>query len=231
MVADLRHYPQAMPIRMPRWFSSRPRMMFSIALGFVAYSLLGQLPSGSEVTRALIAWNVGALAYLTAAVHLMFRSTHDNMRRRALAQNDGEWVIMALGLLSAFTCLLGVVTELAEARSAEGYLRLMHLGHAILTLATSWLFTQVMFAQQYAHDYYAALEAGAPGGILFQHEDRPDYLDFLYMACVIGATSQTADVTFTSRYMRRMGLLHCLVSFFFNTTVLALTVNMASSLM
>ena len=220
-----------MTTRLPPWFTSRPRMMFSIAVGIVAYVLLGQASLNGTATRVLLAWNCGALTYLVAAGHLMFSSTHESMRRRALAQNDGEWVIMALGLISAFTCLLGVVSELAEAKSAGGHARLAHMGHAVLTLATSWLFTQVMFAQQYAHDYYAALEHGQPGGILFQHEARPDYMDFLYMACVIGATSQTADVSLTSRYMRRIGLLHCLVSFFFNTTVLALTVNMASSLM
>jgi hypothetical protein len=53
----------------------------------------------------------------------------------------------------------------------------------------------------------------------------------VYFACVIGTSGQTADVSFTSRSMRRTGLLHCVLAFFFNTTLVALTINIASSLM
>jgi uncharacterized membrane protein len=161
---------------------------------------------------------------------MMLTCSQASMRKRALAQNEGEWVIMGLAIVSAIACLAAVLSELAGAKALTGAPRYIHMAHATVTLGSSWLFMQAMFAQQYAHDFYAALELQQPGGIEFPGEPAPDYLDFVYMACVIGASSQTADVTFTSRSMRRIGLLHGLVSFFFNTTVLALTINMASSL-
>ena len=64
-----------------------------------------------------------------------------------------------------------------------------------------------------------------PGG------QPPDYGDFLYFASVIGASGQTADVSFTSRKMRRTGTVHCVLAFFFNTTLVALTINIASGLL
>jgi uncharacterized membrane protein len=83
----------------------------------------------------------------------------------------------------------------------------------------------------YAHDYYVADTHGRPAGLSFPQEPAPDYLDFLYFSCVIGTSGQTADVSFTSKAMRRIGLIHCVLAFFFNTTVLALTINIAASLL
>jgi uncharacterized membrane protein len=110
-------------------------------------------------------------------------------------------------------------------------LRYAHIGLAAMTLVSSWAFTQLMFAQHYAHDYYAAEAKGCDGGLEFPGRHAPDYGDFIYFACVIGTSGQTADVSFTSRSMRRTGGVHCVLAFFFNTTLLALTINIASGLL
>ncbi|MBP7395112.1 MAG: DUF1345 domain-containing protein, partial [Zoogloea sp.] len=72
---------------------------------------------------------------------------------------------------------------------------------------------------------------GGNGGLQFPGETDPDYGDFLYFAAVIGTSGQTADVSFASRPMRRIGLLHCVLAYAFNTTLLALTINIASGLL
>lgn len=82
----------------------------------------------------------------------------------------------------------------------------------------------------YAHDYYASLDRGHDGGVLSLGSDLPNYSDFLYFACVIGTSKQTADISLTSRRMRRTGLAHCVLSFLFNATLLALSVNLAAGL-
>jgi uncharacterized membrane protein len=87
-----------------------------------------------------------------------------------------------------------------------------------------------MLALHYAHDYYVCVFHGEPGGLEFPGGHMPDYGDFLYFASVIGTSGQTADVSFTSRKMRRTGMIHCVLAFFFNTTVVALTINIASGL-
>ena len=88
-----------------------------------------------------------------------------------------------------------------------------------------------MFALHYAHDFYVAQEHGKLGGLEFPKSPTPEYSDFLYFACVIGTSGQTADVSFTSRSMRRTGLVHCVLAFFFNTTLVALTINISYGLM
>jgi uncharacterized membrane protein len=91
--------------------------------------------------------------------------------------------------------------------------------------------TQVAFALHYAHEYYRP-DAGsdAERGLIFPETDVPDYWDFLYFSTSIGASSQTSDTAIRSRDMRRLVTLHAVISFFFNTAVLALTVNIAASL-
>jgi len=88
-----------------------------------------------------------------------------------------------------------------------------------------------MFALHYAHDYYRDQSAHRGGGLQFPGEEAPDYWDFVYFAAVIGTSAQTADVSFTSRAMRRLGLVHCTLAYAFNTTLLALTINIASGLL
>jgi uncharacterized membrane protein len=59
---------------------------------------------------------------------------------------------------------------------------------------------------------------------------RPDYWDFAYFSFTIGAAMQTSDVGVTTRDMRRVVLAQTVFAFLFNTTVLALAVNVGASL-
>jgi uncharacterized membrane protein len=115
-------------------------------------------------------------------------------------------------------------------KELHGTLRYAHIALAVMTILSSWAFTQVMFALHYAHDYYVAEARGCPGGLDFPGGHAPNYGDFLYFSCVIGTSGQTADVSFTTRAMRQTGTLHCVLAFFFNTTLVALTINIASGL-
>jgi len=210
---------------------SRPRLLLCALLGVVTWAVLPHFMALQEVTRIIVGWNAGASLYLGLVAWMMFSSSHERMRQRALKQDDGKTVILALVVVSALICLTCLVFELSVAKDLHGTSRELHIGLAGLTVFTSWAFTHVMFALHYAHDYYVAVTAGQPGGLEFPGQHPPDYGDFVYFACVIGTSGQTADVSFTSRSMRRTGLLHCVLAFFFNTTLLALTINIASGLM
>lgn len=102
----------------------------------------------------------------------------------------------------------------------------------VVTLFASWLMTHTSFALRYAHEYYSRDENGKDfdRGLEFPNEKRPDYLDFLYFALVLGMTFQVSDVQITARKMRRLATVHGLLSFLFNTIILALTVNIAAGL-
>jgi uncharacterized membrane protein len=120
--------------------------------------------------------------------------------------------------------LLGL---LHEARAASGHLSVELTLLAGATILLSWLFAHTAFAVHYANDYYADAAASRPKGLLFPggHAD-PDYWDFLYFSFVVGMTCQVSDVQVATRFWRRLVLAHGVVSFLFNTVVLALCINL-----
>ena len=209
---------------------TRPRLLISIVIGTICVAVVPDAWQWPRVTRMTIGWNVGALLYLGLAIHMMFWGSHERMRKRAVREDDGRLILLAMVVLSAITCLGAIVAELALAKTMQGAERYGHIGLAALTIFSSWMFTQIMFALHYAHDYYLAESRNQTGGLHFPGDHAPDYGDFLYAACVIGTSGQPADVSFTNRTQRRVGLLHSVLSFFFNTLVLALTINIASGL-
>ena len=106
--------------------------------------------------------------------------------------------------------------------------------HAALvgaTLLLSWTMTHAVFAVRYAHDYYLALRAKRAGTLLFPGDEPPDYWDFVYFAIILGMTFQVSDVQITDRATRRLATAHGLLSFLFNTVIVALTVNIAAGLL
>ncbi len=213
-----------------RLILTRPRLFSSILAGVLVALLLPKNLALHEVTRAIIGWNFGAWLYLILAARMMFWTTHEKMRKRAIAQDDGKFVVLGMVIIAAIVSIGAIVAELSVVKDMHGILRSAHIALAVLTILSSWAFTQVMFALHYAHDFYVAKERGSTGGLEFPGSTTPDYSDFLYFSCVIGTSGQTADVGFTSRSMRRTGLIHCVLAFFFNTTLVALTINIASGL-
>ena len=213
-----------------RLLLARPRLFSSVAIGAATALLLPDSVAQQAVTRAIIGWNVGAILYLVLAMKMMFWSSHERMRTRALQHDEGSTVVLLLVITAALMCIGAIVAELAVVKDLKGTLRYAHIALAALTIASSWAFTQTMFALHYAHDYYVCAIHGEHGGLDFPGGHPPDYGDFLYFASVIGTSGQTADVSFSSRKMRRTGTVHCVLAFFFNTTLVALTINIASGL-
>jgi uncharacterized membrane protein len=231
------HKPMADPSLHPgqtslvRLIMARPRLFSCALIGIVTVLVLPPSVVQHEITRLMIGWNVGACLFLLLAAQMMFWSTHERMCTRALEHDEGRFIILALVVTVAIASLGAIVAELTVARDIHASQRYAHIALAALTVLSSWFFTQVMFALHYAHDYYAAEVRGHPGGLIFPGAHAPDYADFLYFACIIGTSGQTADVNISSRVMRRTSLVHCVLAFFFNTTLLALTINIASGLL
>lgn len=223
------HPHQSKPL-LARLILARPRLLICFAIGVATTLWIPEALAQQTITKAIIGWNVGACLYLLLAARMMFWSTRERMRIRALQHDEGRILVLVLVVTAALMCIGAIVAELAVVKNMQGTLRYAHIALAALTIATSWAFTQVMFALHYAHDYYATEVHGEHGGLDFPGGHPPDYGDFLYFASVIGTSGQTADVSFTNRKMRRTGMVHCVLAFFFNTTLVALTINIASGL-
>lgn len=216
--------------RFIRQVQVRPRLFVAAAL---AGTIMALLPAGvveSLTTRMLMGWNAGVVLYLVLAGVMMARSSHERIRWRANLEDEGQLVILALVIVAAVASLAAIVVELSLVKDMARATKFLHVGLAITTIVSSWAFTHVMFALHYAHDYYLDEGKGTAGGLDFPGTETPDYGDFVYFSFVIGTSAQTADVSFTNSAMRRIGLIHCVLAFLFNTTLLALTINMAASL-
>lgn len=210
---------------------ARPRLLIAVTMGVATSGLVSMAWVPSMATQLILGWNVTAYCYIVMGIAMMLRSNHDAIKRRAKSQDEGKWLILGLVLLGSVVGVAAVALELATTRNMVGSNRIAHVALAVSTIVASWVFAHMMFGLHYAHDYYVAQAAGKNPGLDFPGQEPPDYGDFMYFAYVIGTSGQTADVTITSKAMRRIGGLHCVYAFAFNTTVLALTINIAAGLL
>jgi uncharacterized membrane protein len=208
----------------------RPRLFFSIAIGLATWFVIPDPMVPQAITRALLAWNAGATLYLVLAMIMMAQSSFDKMRARAKAQDEGAFVLLVVITISSLATLCAIALELSAAKDLSGWPKSGHIAVSVMTVFTTWAVIQTMFALHYAHEYHM-VRAGKAHGLDFPGSQVPDYFDFLYASCIIGTSGQTADVSFNTRAMRRIGLMHSVLSFFFNTILLALTINIAAGLL
>jgi uncharacterized membrane protein len=200
---------------------ARPRTFISILIGIVAFFLL---PGSMRlVTRLLLGWDIFVAFYLLLIYTLVFRSGLAHIRRNAVLQDDGRFLILLVTALGAFASIAAILFELGDNHRSTPELTL-----ATLTIALSWAAVHTAFALHYAHDYYR----GKPGGLQFPSGDQTehaDYWDFVYFSFVIGMTAQVSDVGITDKTIRRTATVHGIISFVFNTALVALMVNIAAS--
>jgi uncharacterized membrane protein len=180
--------------------------------------------------RCLIGWNVGVLLYLALIGYMMSRSHRARVRRIALAQDEDAATVLGVVVVAAIASMIGIVAELAAAKTPGVRHALPHVMFALSAVIGAWLLVPTLFTLTYAGVYYRAPHGA---GLAFPHADadlRPDYADVLYFSFTIAVACQTADVNVTTQAMRRMVLMHSLLSFAFNTAILAFTINIAASM-
>jgi len=208
-----------MPVRV---VYGRPRTFIAMALGVIVFFLLPD--TRRLATRLIIGWDFFAALYLVLAYITMLRCDVGHIRRSAALQDDGRFLILLVTALGALATLGAIVLELGASKGNKAGLIL-----ATVTIALSWVLVHTVFALHYAHDFYRGKK---PGGLQFPSGDahaEADYWDFVYFSFVIGMTAQVSDVGITDKIIRRTATVHGIVSFVFNTALLALMVNIAAS--
>ena len=181
------------------------------------------------LSRALIGWNVATWSYLGWVLFVLLRADAGHMKRVALAQAESAATVLAIVTGAVVASLVAVIFELIAAKAAGPSHMAVHGVFAAFTVVGSWLLLPVLFALTYAATFYSP---DPDGGLEFPGAAasfEPDHTDFLYFAFTIAVTAQTSDVAVSSRPMRRLVLWHSLLSFAFNTTILAFSINAAAS--
>jgi uncharacterized membrane protein len=197
------------------------RLLASFVIGVIVGLLLPS--TWAAPTRMLAAWDMAVLVYLVTTLGTCVRSDVTRIRRRAAEDDEGAPALLVLVGAATLASLGAILLELAAVKTAAE--PKFHLTLAAATILLSWLFAHVIFALHYADQHY---DVG--NGLNFPGEEAPDYWDFLYFSLVIGMTCQVSDVAIANRTMRRTATAHGVFSFIFNTAILALTVNIAASL-
>ncbi|MBW4509158.1 MAG: DUF1345 domain-containing protein [Scytonematopsis contorta HA4267-MV1] len=209
---------------------SKPRLLLSSVFAGVIFLLL---PSVSLEFRLLAAWDGGVLCFL-ALVGLMMINANAEKTRDSIQNKDVDHLaIFLLVVFISFSSLFvisGVLAKHKDTFSPEVAL-------CIVAVLCSWLLMHTVFALHYATCYYRKpdFESEAEyteyiGGLSFSSGEAPDYLDFMYFTFTLGMTSQTSDTALVTSAMRRLALGHTIISFFFYSVIMALTVSIISGL-
>lgn len=221
-----------MKLNLLKNFDPRPRLFIAVGVAVLISVILP--PSLHLPSRILCAWNFGADFFLAITWWKMLKARPDKIRRYAENEYEGHLAIFMLVIAAACASVLAIGFLLTDKEQLSTIMLILHVILSIMTIVGSWLLVHTIFAVQYAHTYYKYISQNnseeITRGLDFPHNDYPDYWEFLYYSFVIGMTSQVSDVQTTSRDMRRLTLLHGILSFFFNTTILAMSINIIASL-
>jgi uncharacterized membrane protein len=220
---------RALPVR---FIQLHNKLLIGAAVGILV-SLI--LPDSFKAPACiLLGWDAALIVYIILTYSMMWRAEVEHIRQRAAEEDEGAGFILLLSIAATAASFVAIAFALGGIKSGQGSVMpggaAAHVMLAISTILLSWTFVHTIFTFHYAHEYYATKRDGVLGGLVFPHDDKPDYRDFLYFSLVIGMTSQTSDVNICSKVMRRMAALHGVLAFFFNLTVIALTINMVSNL-
>jgi uncharacterized membrane protein len=210
-----------------RWLDPRSSVRVAIAasIGIVAGVVVSFFTSWQAAM--LIGWDVGStilIVWIWWTVGPMDAAecqTHAN-------REDPSARLTELIVLSAGVALLAAVGEaLIRAANVTGATKAYLIALGLLSVALSWGLVQTVFTLRYARGYYRR----PVGGIDFNENDPPTYLDFAYLALTVGMTFQVSDTNLTNKGIRRIALTHALLSYLFGAVLLALVINVVSGLL
>jgi len=224
--------PDPAPSPPPRHLLHLEAQLRSLVAAVAAIIAYFTLRSFASVPTAIIAaWDTFSLLLLALIWISIFSSGIDHIRYRARTQDLSRLLIFVFTVAAACCSIFAVVALLSAAKNSTHVG--LHAALSILAVLGAWTLVHTMFTLRYAHFYYD--EGASPdqpiGGLQFPGDASPDYLDFAYFSFVIGMTCQVSDVAITSKSLRSLALIHGVLSFCFNTIILALTINTVSGLL
>jgi uncharacterized membrane protein len=219
----------------PRWLKyleTRPRLLLSIAFAAVVW---GVLPSVFSLpTQVLCIWDAAMFCFLGLTWLMMTQTSPQVVRKKAQQQDLGRLIILSFIMAAATVSVMAIAFLLKDTKGTRGWIFGTHVALAIGTILGAWFLVHTIFALHYARTYYQdkhlSLQDCQLRKLNFPNELEPDYWDFLYFSFVIGMTSQVSDVAIISRDIRRLALGHGILSFFFNTAIVAMSINIIAGL-
>jgi len=204
------------------------RLLISALVGVAVGSMVGLgVPSLGWAIHLLSGWDAAGITLLVLAWWRIWHEASVDTRRNAAAEDPGRTLVWLLVLLASTISLFaaGFVMRRAHSITSNDTTFCLLLALCLVTVVSAWALTHTAYALRYAHLYYRDDDDGE-GGLEFPGKIDPDGFDFAYFSFTLGMCFQVSDVCVTSRPIRRAVLSHALLSFLYNTVVLALALNL-----
>ena len=205
---------------LPRWHEWA---WIRLALYLGCGALAALYPQRDFWLRGLAGWVVASTIALAYQGWQIAHTNADKTRRRASLEDPGRtvvWLIILAGCVFSLGASLVLLGEKEEMVQNRGLL----VCACLWAVLSAWFLTHTSFTLRYAHLFYR--DEGKEGGLEFPGGQPPDDWDFAYFSFTLGMCFQTSDVGVSDRSIRRTALLHAILSFFYNTAILALTFNL-----
>lgn len=211
-------------------FDSSNRLISALLVAALAF-FLAPNPLFSSIHLTVV-WVAFALTILLLAWITIFVAHPRDLPQFSRMEDSGRTLISLFAISAAIASVFAVI-DLLGSTSKQDSTHPQKVVLAILAVVSAWSLVHTIFTLRYAHLFYGddPNQTERPGGLDFPDEDEPDFLDFAYFSFVIGMTSQVSDVAINSKPMRRTALVHGVLSFGFNTMIIALTISGVSGLL
>jgi uncharacterized membrane protein len=210
---------------------ARARLLLAVILGAATTIGLTLMPSGPGwAVRIVAGWDAAALVLLSLAWLIIWRADIEKTRFRAAAEDPGRNAVWGVVLMASTFSLFAAVVVLRRAKSMGAGDSALLVGLCMVAVVTAWSLTHTAYTLRYAHLYYRDDTTGE-GGLTFPGDECPNYFDFAYFSFTVGMCFQVSDVVITSSAIRRAVLGHSLLSFAYNTAIVALALNLVFGLL
>ncbi|HLZ99535.1 MAG TPA: DUF1345 domain-containing protein [Steroidobacteraceae bacterium] len=209
---------------MNKLFRYHPRVWISFAVGTAIFFVLP--PDWSVISRILVCWNCGVLLFLGLIYSWMTRLSAERICTRYIEEDESAQFILTIVVVAALLSVVAIVEPLSTLKQMAGARRIAHIALAAGTLINSWILVPTMFTTHYADLFYSVHEKDRP--LAFPNTPMPVFWDFAYFSFTIAAACQTSDVSTTNRDVRKVVIVHTLVSFFFNASILGFAINVTA---
>ena len=207
--------------------NSFQRLFIGIALAVIVYFLV-QVKEIDGLSHVMLGWNTFSLSMIIMSWVSFFITDSKQIREQAKVQDPSRtiiFIIIIISTLASFFAVLLLILSKGENDNTSS----LRIAVAVAGMFLSWFLIHTIFTLRYAHIFYGDHETRPnthAGGLEFPGDSKPEYLDFAYYSLVLGMTFQVSDVQITSKRLRRLAMLHGLLSFVFNTIMIALTINL-----
>jgi uncharacterized membrane protein len=203
--------------------SRHRRFYFSALLGILSWLVTGGL---ARAERYAVAGDTFFGVYLVMMSVLAFQTSPDDLRNEAETEDEGVALILAITIAVIAFSLTSIFALLNQNDKPDA----LRIGLSVASAPLGWFMLHTVAAFHYAHLYYSTGRSRRPNrstkaGLKFPDTDEPGIWEFLYYSFVVGMTAQVSDIQIMSTPLRQLTLGHSVVSFFYNTVLIAVAVN------